>query len=183
MIKLLNPTQLNILLICDFMLSYITESWRLKLGKTFMLALYGLALTAFILSATACSTSTPQTIDLDVSIKNYSMAPNTIIVEHNDTLVLNLSSDQEGTIHIHGYDMKQDVSPKTKSQLILKSHATGKYNIAFHPKTAHRAETTESSGEAHEDHEEHHSDHSQSTEEGHSKDDELIIGHLEVHPR
>ena len=151
--------------------------------KPLILALYVLALTTFILSVTACSTSTPQTINLDVSINNGNMVPNIIVVDHNDTLVMNLSSDQEGTIHIHGYDIKQAVSPKAKSQLILKSHATGKYRIAFHANTGHNDETTHSSGEAHHDHEETHSDHSELTESNGPQHEELFIGHLEIHPR
>lgn len=152
--------------------------------KPLILALYVLALTTFILSVTACSTSTPQTINLDISIKNGNMVPNIIVVDHNDTLVMNWSSDQEGSIHIHGYDITQNVRPGTNSELILKSHATGKYRIAFHTNTWHDNETTASSEEAdHHDHEEHHSEDSDLTESNGPKDEELFIGHLEVHPR
>ena len=62
----------------------------------------------FIISA--CSTSAPEIIELDVSIKNKTMTPNEISMNKNDTLVMNISSDENGSLHIHGYDIEKKIS-------------------------------------------------------------------------
>ena len=111
------------------------------------------------------------------------MIPNKIVVKHNDPLVMNLSSDQQGSIHIHGNDINLEVTSKTESQLVLKSDTTGIYKIAFHTDTDQPNEEKESSEEVLHDHEETRMDHSEPTKSNSSKDKELIIGYLEIHPR
>jgi heme/copper-type cytochrome/quinol oxidase subunit 2 len=140
------------------------------------------ALTLVIL-VSACSASKPETINLEVSIRAGTMIPNKIVVKHNDTLVMHLSSDQQGSLHIHGYDIKLEVTPKTESQLILKSDATGMYKIAFHTYASHHSEGKESSKEVLHDHEKTRAAYSEPTQPNSSKDEELIIGYLEIHPR
>tara|TARA_Y100000758_G_scaffold298357_1_gene259443 strand:- start:649 stop:1110 length:462 start_codon:yes stop_codon:yes gene_type:complete len=136
-----------------------------------------------VLLASACSSHNPETINLDVSIKAETMIPNKIVLKHNDTLVMHLSSDQQGSLHIHGYDIKLEVTPKTEAQLILKSDATGMYKIAFHTYTNNHNEEKDSSEEVLHDHEKTHADDLEPTKPNDSKDAELIIGYLEVHPR
>lgn len=153
------------------------------MSKISMPGLHVLAGLTLVILAFACSAHNPETINLDVSIKAETMVPSKIVVKHNDTLVMHLSSDQQGSLHIHGYDIKVEVSPKTEAQLILKSDATGMYKIAFHPYTGHHNEEKDSSEEDLHDHEKTHEDDSEPTKHNNSKDEELIIGYLEVHPR
>ena len=162
---------------------YISQIGDLIMPKISMPALSVLAALTLVILASACSGSKPETINLDVSINAGMMIPNKIVVKHNDTLVMNLSSDQQGAIHIHGYDIKLDVTPKTESQLIFKSDATGMYKIAFHSDTGHHNEEKESSEENLHDHGETSTDHSEPTESDSSKEEEFVIGYLEVRPR
>lgn len=85
-----------------------------------------------VIVTSSCTTSAPEIVELDISITNKSMTPNEISVKQNDTLVMNISSDEDGSIHIHGYDIEKKVSKNVKQQLKLDTYATGMYNIAFH---------------------------------------------------
>ena len=95
---------------------------------------YGTLLLALctIMITSSCTTSAPDIVELDVSITNKSMTPNEISVKQNDTLVMNISSDEDGSIHIHGYDIEKKVSKNTQQQLKLDTYAAGMYKIAFH---------------------------------------------------
>ncbi len=168
---------------CNVSEKYISQIEELVVGKISMSALSVLAALTLVMLASACSASKPETVNLDVSINAGTMIPNKIVVKHNDPLVMHLSSDQQGSIHIHGNDINLEVASKTESQLILKSDATGMYKIAFHTDTDHHNEEKESSEEILHDHEEASTDHSEPTKSNSSKDEELIIGYLEIHPR
>lgn len=57
------------------------------------------------------------------------------------------------------------------------------YKIAFHSDTGHHNEEKESSEEILHDHGETSTDHSEPTKSNSSKDEEFVIGYLEVRPR
>ena len=90
-----------------------------------------------VIFASSCTTSAPEIVELDISITNKSMTPNEISVKQNDTLVMNISSDEDGSIHIHGYDIEKTISKNMAQQLKLDVYATGIYNIAFHLSLIH----------------------------------------------
>ena len=129
-------------------------TWRLHI----------LTIVMFIILMYGCSgTGYSQTILLDLSIENGVMTPNDILVTHQDKIIINVTSDKRGSIHIHGYDLEQYFEKGKQAKLEFEAYATGKFNIAFH-----------GSGE-HDDHSGAHSDHRGSHEE-------FIIGSLTVNP-
>ena len=130
----------------------------------------------FIISA--CSTSAPEIIELDVSIKNKTMTPNEISVNKNDTLVMNISSDENGSLHIHGYDIEKKISKNVQQQLKLDVYATGMYNVAFHIGDQSHSHQEHDRGE------EHKADQTHNTDNENKKEiQEVIIGSLKVTPR
>ena len=123
--------------------------------------------------ATGCENSTPQNIDVTVAIKDMKMAPNEINVNQNDTLVMAISSDTSGTLHIHGYDLTQILQKNAGSTLQFEASATGMFKIAFHKaesEDSHQAHSDQKSN----DHDHNHRDH---------KMEEIILGSLKVNPR
>ena len=101
---------------------------NLQINLTYI-ALFAL----MIISIVGCSGSAPtKTVSIDVSIDGESMSPKDIVVTHNDLLVMNITSDTSGSIHVHGYDLEHPVEQGVRSSFEMNSHATGKFNIAFH---------------------------------------------------
>ena len=130
-----------------------------------------------VIFASSCTTSAPEIVELDISITNKSMTPNEISVKQNDTLVMNISSDEDGSIHIHGYDIEKTISKNMAQQLKLDVYATGIYNIAFHiGEQPH-------SHQEHDHGEEHKAGETDNTHNGNGKEiQEIIIGSLKVTP-
>ena len=118
---------------------------------------YILVYILIVFTVAACSGSaTTETVSIDVSIDGETMRPKDIVVTHNDLLVMNITSDRSGSIHVHGYNLEHSVEQGVRSSFEMNAHATGKFNIAFH-----------------------NSDHGH----GHSAEhDEVIIGSLTVRP-
>ncbi len=86
-----------------------------------------------IFSLAACSSSvTIESVSIDVSIDGDTMNPRDVVVSHNDLLVMNITSDISGSVHVHGYDLEHPVEAGVKSSFEMEAYATGKFNIAFH---------------------------------------------------
>ena len=118
-----------------------------------------------------CGTTEAENLTFDLKIDDRKLNVEKIEVKQSDHLTLNIISDEAGTVHIHGYDYKENVPSEDLAKLLLEASITGKFNIAFHPLTEHKKDT-ESVGK-HDSHQEDH-DH---------KVNEVIIGSLEVYPR
>ena len=120
---------------------------------------------ALAIAIIGCGGSEPETINIDASIEGRTMAPSEIVVNHDDRLVMNISSDEPGLIHIHGYDVEQEIKKGDILKLELDAYATGMYKIAFHIVDA-----------------EDHSSHAHSAD-NETESKEIIIGSLKVNPK
>ena len=106
--------------------------------------------------------------DYDMGSHNqyYSLNENNVIkLRQGDTFTINLTSEVEGGVHIHGYDILNDVETEKSLTFTFVANATGKYDMVFHGFM----------GEDHQDHE----DMSKDDEHG---DMEIILGSIEVFP-
>ena len=63
-----------------------------------------LAAGAFLIFANQSKGGANVTIDVTVS-KGSSMSPGTWSAHHNDVVTVNITSDTEGEVHLHGYDI------------------------------------------------------------------------------
>lgn len=126
----------------------------------------------FCLLLLCCSNAgdIPKIVNMDVSIQNREMTPKNISVKEDDTLTLNIISDESGTIHIHGYLIEQKIEKNEETKLRFDTGATGQFNIAFHI-----GEADLSNGE----HQHQNDGHSEGAEEV----EEVILGSLKVYPR
>ena len=73
--------------------------------------------------------------DYDMGSHNqyYSLNENNVItLRQGDTFTINLTSEVEGSVHIHGYDILNDVETEKSLTFTFVANATGKYDMVFH---------------------------------------------------
>ena len=82
--------------------------------------------------ATACGSAGPEEVEIAVSLRDKQLAPRTIRVGQGDTVTLKIESDAQGSLHLHGYDIEQEVTPGEVTDFVFVADAAGRYRIAFH---------------------------------------------------
>lgn len=55
-----------------------------------------------------------------------------IRVKQDDVVKLEWSTDKPMTVHLHGYDIEQEVKPGTVTQMTFTARATGRFTIEPH---------------------------------------------------
>lgn len=74
----------------------------------------------------------PQDRAFDVSIESGSMSPEEISVNQGDTLTLRVSTDEPTELHVHGYDVEQEVEPDREAEIDFEADLTGRFEIEDH---------------------------------------------------
>jgi hypothetical protein len=69
---------------------------------------------------------------LDVSIEGGEMSPAEISVNEGDQVTLRMSSDKPMELHVHGYDVEQEVEPGQTARLRFEADLTGRFEIEDH---------------------------------------------------
>ena len=92
----------------------------------------GLAAWIAVLAA-ACGSAEPGEAEISVSVRDKQMTPETVRVSQHDTVTLKIDSDTPGALHLHGYDIEQEVTPGAVAVFVFVADATGRFRIAFHP--------------------------------------------------
>ena len=120
------------------------------------------------------------------------LVPKIIRVKQNDRVTLNIKTMQNGIMHIHGYDIENEVKKGELGNLYFEANATGRFKIAFHAKEEHAHKKEKHGGhESEGSHSEGTSDHATEHKEESSSDhgdhgdhgeEERAIGYLEVYP-
>ena len=122
------------------------------------------------------------------------LVPKVIRVKQSDRVTLNIKTMQNGIMHIHGYDIENEVKKGDLGNLHFKANATGRFKITFHAKEehAHKKKKQKHGGhEAEGNHSEgtsdHATEHEEETESDHGnheehEEEEQTIGFLEVYP-
>jgi len=68
----------------------------------------------------------------DVEIKDGAMSPAEISVEEADQVTLRWTSDTPVEVHLHGYDLEEEVSPGEETDLSFEANLTGRFDIEDH---------------------------------------------------
>ncbi len=87
----------------------------------------------------ACGGDTePQTriFDLDIAGGSIDGEHRTLRVDHNDEVVLRITSDSEGSFHLHGYNLEAPLIPGETAALAFTANATGKFDFEMHAASA-----------------------------------------------
>jgi FtsP/CotA-like multicopper oxidase with cupredoxin domain len=70
--------------------------------------------------------------NLEIQDGHLTRPDKTIRVHKNDTVQLNWTTDMAMTIHLHGYDLEQQLLPAVNSTLSFSAYATGRYPVEVH---------------------------------------------------
>jgi len=132
------------------------------LGNTTTLLATLLATATIIALIAACGGGQPEEITFDLEINDRQINIDVMEAKQDDTVTLNISTDEPGEFHLHGYDLQKEIPTGDVTTLTLVAFATGKFNIVFHPASE------------------------QAENHGHDDDkekEEILIGSLDIQPR
>ncbi len=111
------------------------------------------------------------------------LIPKIIRVKQNDRVTLKIKTMQNGSMHLHGYDIENEVKKGELGNLFFEANATGRFKITFHSKEEHGHKKEKDGGhEAEGNHSEGTSDHGDHGDHGEHEEEEQAIGYLEVYP-
>jgi phage-related tail protein len=88
-----------------------------------------------LMLAGACSSTTssgPLTIDVTVANGKVSPSGAKYDVTKGSTVTINVSSDANETVHVHGYEIEKDVTPGQKLVITFVASMTGSFDIETH---------------------------------------------------
>ncbi len=68
----------------------------------------------------------------DISIEGGEMSPAEISVKEGDGVTLRVDSEEPIELHMHGYDVEQEVEPGQEAKLRFKADLTGRFEIEDH---------------------------------------------------
>ena len=74
----------------------------------------------------------PRDRSFDVSIEDGKMSPEEISVNRGDTVMLRIGADEPTEIHVHGYDVEQQVEPGKTAEIGFEADLTGRFEIEDH---------------------------------------------------
>jgi hypothetical protein len=85
--------------------------------------------------------SGPQNLSFDVTVtKASSMVPSELNAHQNDTITINITSDTDGEVHLHGYDIAFDTKAGQVVSHTFKAINTGSFEIEWEETTTHLGE-------------------------------------------
>ena len=71
-------------------------------------------------------------INLPISGRSTTATRDDLRVSQGDTVRLTFEADEEGEIHLHGYDLTADVSPGHPGELVFEAATAGAFALNFH---------------------------------------------------
>ena len=122
------------------------------------------------------------------------LVPKVIRVKQNDRVTLKIETMQNGILHLHGYDLENEVKKGELGNFNFEENATGRYKITFHAKEehshkeeAHKLGGHETEGKHSGETSDHATEHEEDTASDHGnheehEEEEQAIGYLEVYP-
>ena len=106
--------------------------------------LFGLLLACVVGSVIAPVKAAEVTFSLRIEHGQVPEAMRVIRVKEGDLVRLLVSTDRAAMLHLHGYDIEQQVGPGTVTEFAFKASATGRFPIHLHgPQARSGAETHE----------------------------------------
>jgi hypothetical protein len=81
---------------------------------------------------TTGSSDEPRERDFDVSIADGEMDPRVISAVEGDLVTLSVSAEEPVEVHVHGYDIEEEVGPGEPSSISFDADLTGRFDIEDH---------------------------------------------------
>lgn len=101
------------------------------LTVTVVVVLVGLGLVGlfFALRPAPQEEAEPQERAVDLEIRGDAMSPPEIVVGEGDRVTLEITADRPMELHLHGYDLEEEVSPGEPAELSFDAGITGRFGI------------------------------------------------------
>lgn len=86
------------------------------------------------LSAAAVAAATAAEVTYALTVANGRVPDNMrlIRVKQNDVVKLEWSTDKPMTVHLHGYDLEQELKPGTVTEMTFTARASGRFTVESH---------------------------------------------------
>ncbi|HKW73554.1 MAG TPA: hypothetical protein VJQ08_12090 [Candidatus Dormibacteraeota bacterium] len=79
-----------------------------------------------------------QNVTIDLTVTGGSkMQPDNPSAHQDDNVTMNVTSDTEGEVHVHGYDIHFDTKPGTTVSHTFKADKTGAFEIEWESTSTH----------------------------------------------
>jgi hypothetical protein len=105
-----------------------------------LLRLTGWVATLIVLAVVAASAES-RVIELPIRGGALPSELRVIRVQQGDAVTLQWTTDRTLTLHLHGYDVEQRVTPGTTATMRFTAKATGRFSIEIHGSEGRRAST------------------------------------------
>lgn len=74
----------------------------------------------------------PRERDVEASIEGGAMEPSEVVVGEGDEVTLRFASEEAVELHVHGYDLEEEVEPDEPATLSFEADQTGRFGIEDH---------------------------------------------------
>jgi endonuclease YncB( thermonuclease family) len=81
---------------------------------------------------TTASSDEPRERAFDVSIAEGEMDPREVSVVEGDSVTLSVSAEEPVEVHVHGYDIEEEVEPDEPARISFDADLTGRFDIEDH---------------------------------------------------
>lgn len=118
-----------------------------RIGSIAGLTIIGVAVgVLYPSSAWSCATNVPadgpaeQVFDIEIERGKVAEDMRTIRVMENDTVYLHWIADAPLVLHLHGYDIEEEIKPGAVTAFTFEAHTTGRFPVDVHNEggAAHR---------------------------------------------
>ena len=107
---------------------------------------YALIAIALVVTAASCGGGEPEQVAFDVAIRGDSPpGESTFEAKQGDGVTFRVSADIVGAVHLHGYDIENEIEPGHVTSFSLTADATGRFALTFHPGIGGHAHEEEAS--------------------------------------
>ena len=76
--------------------------------------------------------TSPEERSFDLEIRDNGMSPEEVSVREGDRVTLNFTAERPVEIHVHGYDLEEEVEPDDATTLSFKADLTGRFPMEDH---------------------------------------------------
>ena len=107
----------------------------------------GISLAALLVVA-ACGGSAPETVEFNLDIRERELDQEETVfrVKNGDTVVLLITTDEAGTLHVHGYDHEDELGTEGVTRMEFVADIEGRFALALHPGVGEGSHTHDDEG-------------------------------------
>lgn len=102
--------------------------------KTSLVPTVGLVAGLGLLLAVACGASGPTHLEVPVKLDEGGLTPHVVQAKQGDMVMLKIQAHEAGQLHLHGYDIKQELAAGGVTEMQFTADATGRFKFTFHGK-------------------------------------------------